>query len=423
MKTNQTLETILGLSIAKQLPAVFKKIFNLMLSSSGLVIHYEDIIPYMDNYDIKCKQFKSDNGSYKTYIYDKEARLFYNIFNDKYKEIKELCREDYDGFIDIYYGLPKLGIYYKILDHKTFVICNVVSVLEDLINKNNNNNTFGIRQSYRFKYTFIGANADFYLDKYKRLCTYIYDARNNKRLRDSYKVVANINTDSDHGTEQYSIYMTAKPMKDIIMDKAVKRELLNKIKTFLNSAPIYKKNHIPYRLGILLHGSPGTGKTSLAYTLAYMLHCPVNIVNANTIIGCISHNEKYYVRKYGDLDTLSNKKFNIKGIVLIDEIDSLTKSDLKFTLRKDQILSFIDNLEEGIIVIGTTNSVEDIDPATIRPGRFDIHIKMDNFDRDLALEMIRSYQLDDSFADNFSYPIMPSELQFAITQELYKQVQ
>ena len=133
---------------------------------------------------------------------------------------------------------------------------------------------------------------------------------------------------------------------------------------------------------IIMVGSTGTGKTLLARTIAKLLHVPFTIVDATVLT------EAGYVGE--DIESLLTRLLQVadynvaeaeRGIVFIDEIDTIGKKrdnagyggndEREQTLN--QMLVEMDGfgVNEGIIVMAATNRVDILDPAIMRPGRFD----------------------------------------------------
>jgi len=128
--------------------------------------------------------------------------------------------------------------------------------------------------------------------------------------------------------------------------------------------------------GLLLRGPPGTGKTLLAKAIAGEAGVPFFYASGSSF-------EEMYVgvgaRRVRDLFQTAKKESPC--IVFIDEIDAVggnrqlkDQSALKMTLN--ELLVQMDGFDEnsGIIVIGATNFAESLDPALLRPGRFDKHV-------------------------------------------------
>merc|ERR1711902_186265 len=165
--------------------------------------------------------------------------------------------------------------------------------------------------------------------------------------------------------------------KTICTQDNIKEDLLKDVKTFQASADYYHKRGIPYRRGYLLHGPPGTGKTSLVHSLVGRLEYGICLLNLSDMT---------------DEDLLrSLSKVPNKCIVLIEEVDVAVpskkrlkdiedKSGKKSSLTFEGVLNAIDGIasEESQIIVMTTNHKDDLDPAFIRPGRVDREFYLGN---------------------------------------------
>ncbi len=125
--------------------------------------------------------------------------------------------------------------------------------------------------------------------------------------------------------------------------------------------------------GVIFYGPPGTGKTLLARSVANEIHASFSYINGPEVVGTYSGQTEDNLRK-----VFSEASFEPPALIFIDELDAIapvrgsigTLSDLRAVT---QLLSLMDGLKrsEGVVVIGTTNRLEAIDPALRRAGRFD----------------------------------------------------
>jgi len=166
-----------------------------------------------------------------------------------------------------------------------------------------------------------------------------------------------------------------------------KREL-SEIVDFLRNPDHYGRlgGRMPH--GVLLSGAPGTGKTLLARAVAGEAHAAFFAISASEFIEAIVGVGASRAR-----DLFAKAKEAAPAIVFIDEIDAIGRSrqgsvsvtgandEREQTL--DQILTELDGFEpaEAVIVLAATNRPEILDPALLRPGRFDRRVTVQSPDR------------------------------------------
>ncbi|CAM9387081.1 unnamed protein product, partial [Ectocarpus fasciculatus] len=164
-----------------------------------------------------------------------------------------------------------------------------------------------------------------------------------------------------------------RPLESVVLDEGVTDRLLQDVNKWRGAANWYLDRGIPYRRGYLLHGPPGSGKTSFITALAGRLGYNICILN---------------LAERGLTDdrlALAMTVVPPQSIVLLEDIDAAfprrdsnadrrsmqhTSSDITFS----GLLNTLDGVasSEERLIFMTTNHIEQLDPALIRPGRVDV---------------------------------------------------
>jgi chaperone BCS1 len=143
-------------------------------------------------------------------------------------------------------------------------------------------------------------------------------------------------------------------------------DVLTDMQTFLTRQAWYTRVGIPYRRGYLFHGLPGTGKSSAVLALASTLKIPLYVLNL-----AVMTTDATLEQAIGSIDT------DAPMMLLIEDIDTAmpkrddTKDKKAFSLGT--LLNMMDGIlaRENMLLIVTTNRLEVLDPALVRPGRID----------------------------------------------------
>ena len=184
-----------------------------------------------------------------------------------------------------------------------------------------------------------------------------------------------------------------RPMDTIFLDGDTKNKIIDHLDKWERNVDIYKKRGLPFKTGILLYGSPGTGKSSMASAIATYLGCGLitidttkfNYINISEVSESINADEDRYV-------------------ILIDEIDTIfTSRDNEEASDKDKentskLLSFLDSQQSpsNVVFVATTNYIDKLDKAVIRKGRFDLIAEFGNISGATAEEMCKSFECTES---------------------------
>lgn len=206
----------------------------------------------------------------------------------------------------------------------------------------------------------------------------------------------------------------------------------NRVNFFINNREWYNEKGIPYSLGLLLSGKPGTGKTSTIKCLAHETRRHIFNINLNNDITkqqlenlffnemvqvevgepyCIPLDQRIYVLE--DIDCQSDLVRQRTDMVSNTENDDVHKIDLSF------LLNLLDGVLEmpGRIIIMTSNFPDVLDTALVRPGRIDIIAKFTCCSFDTIIKMLEFFYdtvLTDEqcklIRQNSEFKITPAEM-------------
>ncbi len=198
--------------------------------------------------------------------------------------------------------------------------------------------------------------------------------------------------------------------KDVAGIDEVKEEVAE-IVDFLKNPKKYQQLGGRIPKGVLLAGAPGTGKTLLAKAIAGEANVPFLSVSGSEFVEMFVGVGASRVR-----DLFEQAKRHAPCIVFIDEIDAVGRrrgagfsgghDEREQTLN--QLLVEMDGFEssEGIIVIAATNRPDILDPALLRPGRFDRQIYVPLPDVKGRLEILKIHTKDKPLADDVNLEVI-----------------
>ncbi|KAJ2163664.1 Complex III assembly protein translocase and chaperone [Coemansia sp. RSA 353] len=166
-------------------------------------------------------------------------------------------------------------------------------------------------------------------------------------------------------------------LDSVVLDRGISENIVSDVRDFIANGKWYEDRGIPYRRGYLLHGPPGSGKTSFIQALAGHLGYNICILNLS---------------ERGLTDDRLNHLLTVapeRSLVLLEDVDAAftrTRQQSEHAAYQQSMVTFsgLLNALDGVassderIIFMTTNHIDRLDPALIRPGRVDAKIYLGN---------------------------------------------
>lgn len=207
---------------------------------------------------------------------------------------------------------------------------------------------------------------------------------------------------------------TMKTMDDVIIPEDIRNKITTALDSFVSKREWYKEHHIPYHFGILLHSEPGSGKSSLAQAITRYLRADMyvlsgddlfnlpDMINSNLPHKPMTDEETFQVILVEDCDC---------GFKKSDDKEESTMTDWNGRGSKRKVgLASVLNCLDGLnaptntVYIFTTNHIEELDPALIRPGRFDLSIEVPFLNRETLADFFNRFYGESPDLSNISIP-------------------
>src|SRR5436309_3204230 len=192
-------------------------------------------------------------------------------------------------------------------------------------------------------------------------------------------------------------------LESVILKPGEKEHLIQDIEKFKRSKKRYCELGVPYHRGYLLYGPPGTGKTSLASALAQRFGMSIYAINLNdfndrTLMTAINEVPPNSVILFEDIDCMSSGKARVAAS------EWSAKNGLTSCAGKDEVLdklgvtlsgllNVLDGFSapENVLFVMTTNRIEALDRALLRPGRIDYRLYMGEASEQQKIELYRRF--------------------------------
>ncbi|KAK1226320.1 hypothetical protein PQX77_010705 [Marasmius sp. AFHP31] len=231
-----------------------------------------------------------------------------------------------------------------------------------------------------------------------------------------------------HGSWRWTDSRHKRPMSSIVLNPGVKEMLLSDTKDFLGSEKWYADRGIPFRRGYLLHGVPGSGKSSLIHAIAgelmldiYVVSLSSSWISDSTLTTLMGRVPARCIVLLEDLDAAFTRSVARRDKDKKDKEDKDKDKEKKDsssgsgsgrggssggrrrrgddsmsdtnTLSLSGLLNALDGVAaaEGRILFATTNHLDRLDPALSRPGRMDVWVEFKNASKWQAEALFRNF--------------------------------
>ena len=197
----------------------------------------------------------------------------------------------------------------------------------------------------------------------------------------------------------------------VYLDKKIKDNLITDINQFIEEEDTYNEYGIPYKRTYLFEGLPGSGKTSIIFALASKLNMDISIFNFGPDV-----DDAIFMKAIASLPENS--------ILLLEDVDALfidRESKNKSCITFSGILNTLDGISRRhkLITFITTNYVEKLDSALLRPGRVDYIITFTHASKEQIEMMFNKFRPNDNSFNKFFNLIKNKTYSTAILQKFF----
>lgn len=181
-------------------------------------------------------------------------------------------------------------------------------------------------------------------------------------------------------------------LETVFVDDAVKNRLVERMQWFLGAEAWHAARGVPWKFGVVLYGPPGTGKTSLIHALASEFGFNIKYIKSLQGLGAA-----FLTGAKDDLFVIEDIDAMAAGLNRVAPQHGTEHSGRDVSVAAcsglHEVLNAMDGMQtpDGLKFIVTTNHIERLDPAILRPGRIDEAIMVGPLSRESARRMFRAF--------------------------------
>lgn len=316
--------------------------------------------------------------------YSDYMKIRYKNNNNKLEKDKESFHYLYKKYIS--HTMPEFRYYGYYINNDILIMIMITREDEmhlNIISKNNILNENDIKNEINFIIKKTNENKIDSLKKKNNICLY-------KRYKNEWK----------------AYFLDKRDFSTVYLPHDTISQIKKEIEEFKSMDEYYQKFQIPYRKGILLYGPPGTGKMSLAKAIAYeylmniyLININDNEINDDSIIEIINSIPANNILLFEDIDSsfackesIKNQEKKITEKITIE--DTVVNTEERKYLTYSGLLNALDGMlssNNGLLTIMTTNYIEKLGNALIRPGRIDSMFELKECNEEQIISILNNF--------------------------------
>ena len=189
-------------------------------------------------------------------------------------------------------------------------------------------------------------------------------------------------------------------LESVVLTPGEKERLLDDITKFKSSQKRYRSLGVPYHRGYLFYGPPGTGKTSLVSAIAQTFGMSIYAINLahfndRSLVAAMNEVEQNSVILFEDIDCMKSgdARPNVVGPVSEPQSRAASAKEDRNGVTLSGLLNALDGFSapDNVLFIMTSNQIEALDPALLRPGRIDYRLYLGPATEEQKVELYRRF--------------------------------